>query len=346
MRTVRALVADPSPTFRRLVATALERLPDVRVAASVRDGSAALERIAAEPFDLVVLDLDLAAVDGAATIREIRRRDRRVPVVVVSGQCQPDAPATREALAAGATRCVAKPPTADDRFLDELGEVVRGALEAPRQALAGLPPAGAAPRRPFGPSSPRLVVVGASTGGPEAIAQLLGAVRHPLRVPVLLVQHMPPFFTPVFAQRLASATGADVREAIDGEVLLPGRIRVAPGDRHVVVRAERGGLRTFLNTDPPENSCRPAVDVTLRSAAEACDGRVLTVILTGVGADGRAGCAALRARGGTVLAQDEATSVVWGMPGAVTRAGLASRVGPIPELAFALEACLAVAGAA
>lgn len=194
--------------------------------------------------------------------------------------------------------------------------------------------------RAFGNPTPRILIVGASTGGPEAITRLLLALPRPFSLPVLVVQHMPVYFTSVFAERLATTLGVDVREAIEGEVLRPGQIRLAPGDRHVEVRADRNALTTHLTQEPPENFCRPSVDVTLRTAAEACGARVLAVILTGVGADGRAGCARVTAAGGRVYAQDEATSVVWGMPGAVARAGLAERVGPIPDLAVAVQQAL------
>ncbi|MFC6342881.1 CheB methylesterase domain-containing protein, partial [Nocardioides hankookensis] len=177
----------------------------------------------------------------------------------------------------------------------------------------------------------RLLVIGASTGGPEALSTLLSALP-PLPVPIAVVQHMPPLFTTQFAARLNRQLDVEVTEAVHGQVLRPGTVCIAPGEFHLEVVSDKRGLVTRLTQDPPENYCRPAVDVLFRSAAAAVGGSVLGVVLTGMGADGAKGSRNIVDRGGAVLAQDQHTSVVWGMPGAVTNAGLAERVLPLAEL--------------
>jgi two-component system chemotaxis response regulator CheB len=217
----------------------------------------------------------------------------------------------------------------------------RPAAPAARAAVPALPRV-PAPRT--GPrSKPAVLVVGSSTGGPEALATVLPHLPASLPVPVLMVQHMPPVFTRQFAQRLDRLSALRVVEAVDGTPLLPGTVHLAPGDHHLVIRADRAGtLRTALTQDPPENFCRPAVDPLFRSAVAAYGGAVLGVVLTGMGSDGRQGAGAIREAGGTVLVQDQATSVVWGMPGAIAQAGYADEVLPLDRVAEAIHRHLSV----
>jgi two-component system chemotaxis response regulator CheB len=189
----------------------------------------------------------------------------------------------------------------------------------------------------------RLVVVGSSTGGPEALSRFVGALGAPPPVPVLIVQHMPPVFTRQLAARLDRLSVPTVVEAAGGESLTPGTVYVAPGDHHLVVRSQGLGLAAGIQDTPPVNFCRPSVDVLFSSAVDAVGGEIVGVVLTGMGADGRTGAGRIVAAGGTMLVQDEATSVVWGMPGAVANAGFAHRVLPIDQIAGALEGVLAVA---
>jgi two-component system chemotaxis response regulator CheB len=199
---------------------------------------------------------------------------------------------------------------------------------------AGPLAAALAAHRPAGPARrPRILAIGSSTGGPQALAAFVRRLTVPLPVPVVVVQHMPPGFTAMLADHLSRLGGPQGGEAKDGDLLQPGRLYVAPGDRHLLVEAAPAGLVARLTTDPPENFCRPAVDPMLRSVVAACEGRVLAVILTGMGQDGLQGCKAVAAAGGTVFAQDEASSVVWGMPGAVAKAGLAQALLPPEQLA-------------
>jgi two-component system chemotaxis response regulator CheB len=186
----------------------------------------------------------------------------------------------------------------------------------------------------------RLLAIGSSTGGPQALFTLVQGLGDTLSVPVVLTQHMPRTFTPILAEHITKLHGLPCAEATHGEVLRAGRIYLAPGDRHLLVERVAGGLQARLSDDPPENFCRPSVDPMLRSAATACDGRVLVAMLTGMGHDGLAGTRQVIDAGGTAVAQDEATSVVWGMPGAVAQAGLCHAVLPLPEIAMKLRTLL------
>ena len=179
----------------------------------------------------------------------------------------------------------------------------------------------------------RLLAVGSSTGGPQALFTLVQGLGRAVSVPVVLTQHMPATFTPILAEHMTRLGGMPCAEAKDGESLQAGRIYLAPGDRHLLVEGARGAMRARLSDAPPENFCRPSVDPMLRSAAMACDGRVLVAMLTGMGHDGLAGTRAVVQAGGAAVAQDEATSVVWGMPGAIAQAGLCHAVLPLPRLA-------------
>jgi two-component system chemotaxis response regulator CheB len=187
--------------------------------------------------------------------------------------------------------------------------------------------------RPAAVMPPKLLAIGSSTGGPQALFTLIQGLGPTLKVPAVLTQHMPATFTPILAQHITKLGGLPCAEATDGEALLAGRLYLAPGDRHLLVETTRGAMRARLTSDPPENFCRPSVDPMLRSAAVACEGRVLVAILTGMGSDGLAGTKRVIEAGGTAIAQDEATSVVWGMPGAIAHAGLCHQVLPLPRIA-------------
>jgi two-component system, chemotaxis family, protein-glutamate methylesterase/glutaminase len=271
----------------------------------------------------------------------------RVPIIMFSTVTARGATATLDALSAGANDYVTKP--ANVGSVAQSMESVREQLIPRIRALTGRPPLPAAVRAsaseaaaprvpaPRGPRTPPAVlVIGSSTGGPEALTRVVPHLPATLPVPVLLTQHMPPVFTTQFAQRLDRLSALRVVEATDGAPLLPGTVHLAPGDRHLVVRATARGPVTALTQDPPENFCRPAVDPLFRSAASVYQGAVLAVVLTGMGSDGRSGAGDVRGAGGTVLVQDQASSVVWGMPGAVTQAGYADEVLPLDRVAEAI----------
>ena len=339
---IRVLVVDDSAVMRRVISTALAKDPQLEIAGTAHHGRAALEALAVLRPDVVTLDIEMPEMDGLAALRELRKTHPRLPVIMFSSLTHRGAQATILALTAGASDYVGKP--AD---LANLAEAFR-CLELellPKVKMFGeqvLARRAAAPPAPgpvtFAPTgrirrgTMEAVCLGISTGGPMALVQLFAAWTEPLPVPLFIVQHMPPMFTALLAQRLTSAGVMDVQEARDGDLIEAGRAYLAPGGRHLEVVRTNGLARLRVTDDPPENSCRPAVDVLFRSAAQVYGGGLLGVVLTGMGADGLRGCLAIRERGGSILAQDEASSVVWGMPGAVVNAGLADAVLPLTDL--------------
>lgn len=342
---VRVMLCDDSPTARTAMGRVLEADPQLRVVGRAGDGRQALEMLEAlapaDRPDVMLLDLEMPVMDGMTVLPLLLKAQPKLAVIVASALTQRGAEATMAAMRAGAADYLPKPSAAgggvrDPAFQAELLAKVKGwarmqARAAPRPVLpmAGKPvlrASGIVPR-------PRVLVVGSSTGGPQALASFVRGLRGALPVPIVMVQHMPVGFTAMLADHLGRLGGPAAAEARDGETLQAGRIYLAPGDRHLLVENVGGALVARLNAGPPENFCRPAVDPTLRSLVTACEGRVTAVILTGMGSDGMLGCKAVAAAGGTVLAQDEASSVVWGMPGAVARAGLAQALLPPEQLA-------------
>ena len=354
MTPVRVLVVDDSVVVRRLVSEMLGRDPRVEVVGTAPDGRLALARVEQLAPDVVTMDIEMPVMNGIEAVRALRRAGHRMPIVMFSTLTERGAVATLDALAAGATDYVAKPTgghsVADSvqRVADELVPKVLGlAGTAARRGTVPRRVPSPAPRGPVArvtgllpAHGVRLVVVGTSTGGPEALSRLVGGLSAAPPVPVLVVQHMPPVFTSQLAARLDRLGPATVVEAAAGDPLVPGTIYVAPGDHHLVVRTRAAGFAAGLDDGPPVSFCRPSVDVLFSSAVEAVGGELVALVMTGMGADGRTGCGQVVAAGGTVMVQDEATSVVWGMPGAVATAGFAHRVLPLGDLAGALEARL------
>lgn len=345
---VRVMLCDDSATTRAILARILEGEPGIRVVHRAADGQAALAALPLARPDVVLLDLEMPVMDGMTALPLILKAAPRAAVIVASALTQRGAKAAIAALAAGAADYVPKPQgaaggAADPAFRAELVAKLRGWARVKRQegrtATAPAPPAARA-LPPASRARPAVVAIGCSTGGPQALARLVGRLPR-LPVPVVLVQHMPAGFTTMLAEHLDRLGPNRCAEARDGEALAPGCIHLAPGDRHLLVEATAAGLRARLTADPPVNFCRPAVDPMLRSLVAACGGKLLAVILTGMGQDGLAGCRAVAAAGGTVLAQDEASSVVWGMPGAVARAGLAALLAPPEALAERIAALAA-----
>jgi len=351
-------VVDDSTAIRKVLSEAIGRAPDLELCGTAPNGQVALERLEAAAPDVVTLDIEMPVLDGISTLRTLKGLRPRLPVLMFSSHTVRGALATLDALAAGASDFVAKPvvagPSEALAFVEK--EVLprlralggRDAGPTPpdaRPADAAGGPASAPPRSP--PAPPRLVgrtaraplqalVVAVSTGGPQALASFLPALPRGLPVPILVVQHMPPLFTRILAERLSSLGPNPVVEGIDGLDAAPGRVVLAPGGaQHMVVGHGVKGAppRLKLDAGPPENSCRPAADPLFRTAAEVWGAGLVAVVLTGMGRDGCLGAARVRELGGTVLVQDRESAVVWGMPGAVVSAGLAEAELPIDALA-------------
>jgi two-component system chemotaxis response regulator CheB len=341
---VHVLVVDDSVVMRRVIARALERDPLIARTEFAAHGRVALAKIAQHPPDVVVLDLEMPELDGFGTLAEIRRLHPRLPVVVFSSVDERSAAAALEALSLGATDFVVKPTAssleAAEAYVSEhLAPVVKALAAAPVSGLRRQAPAAPAAPAAVIPRTPvSVIVIAVSTGGPDALHTLVSGLPAELRVPVLIVQHMPPLFTRLLAERLDRACLLRVCEAEDGEQPMPGGVYLAPGDHHLSVTRNGSNFSLSLGEGPPENSCRPAADVLFRTAAGAYGSGVLAVVLTGMGRDGLRGCAAVRAAGGQVVVQDPDTAVIGSMPAAVADAGLAHAVLPLVEVAPELVA--------
>lgn len=344
---IRVMLCDDSAVARGALARLLAQDGAIRVVAQAADGRAALDQLAAMPPsgrpDVLLLDLEMPGMDGLTTLPLVLRAAPGTQVIVASALTQRGADATMRALRAGAVDYLPKPTAAqggmaDPRFGEELRAKVTGWARMRRKAVARPASPLVVPRVTTQAGRPRAIAIGSSTGGPQALALLIGAFTRPPPVPVLVAQHMPAGFTALLADHLHRLGRLPCAEARDGEALAPGRLYLAPGDRHLLAEAAGAGLVARLSDGPAENFCRPAVDPLLRSLVAACGGRVAAAILTGMGHDGLEGCRALAAAGGAVIAQDEASSVVWGMPGAVAKAGLAALLAPPDAIAARLLA--------
>jgi len=338
----------------------LSRDPAIESVSTASNGKIALARISQVHPDAIVLDVEMPEMDGLQTVAEIRRFNKTLPVIMFSTVTARGASATLDAIALGANDYVTKPSTRSGT-LGQLGLVYQELVDKikahchfdanPVDGYASrtnhsvgsaasiiapppitLPGVHLSIAKPVVSAPIDAIAIGVSTGGPNALAALLPSFLSDLAVPVFIVQHMPRLFTKLLAERLSSKMQIPVDEARSGDVVTAGRVWLAPGDYHMIVK--RVGARVIVQTnqDSPENSCRPAVDPLFRSVAETYGSRALGVIMTGMGQDGLRGCEAIRARGGQVLVQDEASSVVWGMPGFVARAGLADKIVPLSEL--------------
>jgi two-component system chemotaxis response regulator CheB len=335
---IRVLIVDDSATIRAVLSSTLAADPDLKVVGTANDGRAAVDAVAANPPDIVLLDVEMPVMDGIAALRAIRRLHPKLPVLMFSSLTERGARATLDSLLAGANDYAAKPSGLDPaEVADRIRTDVIAKIKAlvPRTAAVARKPATptvVATRRSAAREPIRAVVVAVSTGGPTALAEVLPAFAAGARVPILIVQHMPAFFTGQLAERLQKICGVSVREGADGQRITPGDILLAPGGQHMEVIGDGKEPTVRLTTDPPVNSCRPSADILFRSAARVWGAGTLGVVLTGMGRDGLAGARCLVDAGGEVLAQDEFTSVVWGMPGEVVRAGLADAVLPLTQI--------------
>jgi two-component system chemotaxis response regulator CheB len=344
MAKIRILIVDDSVVIRRLLSDCLNNDSELEVIGTAADGQLALAKVTQLTPDIVILDMEMPVLDGLQTLKAIRSTHYRLPVIMFSTLTERGAVATLDALSLGASDYVTKP--ANVGSVTAAMVRIRQELIPKIKLLCGRSPAkpGVLRESPtdlqtllgsklISYHSPEILAIGVSTGGPNALAALIPQLRKSLPVPVVIVQHMPPLFTRLLAERINAVSGIKTQEGVNGSALLPGEIWIAPGGFHMEVVKNRDGFSLHTHDGPHENSCRPAVDVLFRSVAQTYGARSLGVVLTGMGEDGLRGCECIREAGGQVLVQDEATSVVWGMPGAVSKAGLAEKVLPLVELA-------------
>lgn len=346
---IRVLVVDDSVVIRRLVTHALEDDPELEVVGAASNGAIALQRIPQLNPDVLTLDIEMPEMDGLETLRRVRRDFPQLRVIMFSTLTERGAAVTLQALTLGADDYVAKASNEGSldrsmkRLREELIPKIKQFFHLPCQSRAEASPEPA--RVPAPPPAwrstpalqntkvrPKVVVIGVSTGGPTALGAILPELPAGFPLPILVVQHMPPLFTRLLAERLHTICRLPVEEASQGAPVDVGKILIAPGNFHLKVVSNGGPAHVYLDQSPHQNSCRPAVDALFTSIGEVYGGAVIAAVLTGMGQDGLRGAEILRAQGASILAQDEASSVVWGMPGAVVNAGLADRVLPLDQI--------------
>ncbi|XBQ16491.1 MAG: chemotaxis response regulator protein-glutamate methylesterase [Oceanicaulis sp.] len=353
----RVLIIDDSAVVRGLVARWIEADNRLEVAATCADGEQGVKKAGELQPDLVVLDIEMPKMDGLTALPLILKAAPRARVVMASTLTRKGAEVTMRALSLGAADYAPKPEAGRVAGAEAYREDLIAKLVALSPRYSARPAtfqsrqsaATAAPRpAPVYPSTPRtavatrpsLIAIGSSTGGPQALRDVVAALPKEPSAPIVIAQHMPKLFTAILAEHLAKS-GIPAAEAKHGEMLRAGRIYLAPGDFHFTLRQGGGGFEAVLDQNPPVNFCRPAVDPLFETCARLAGRGVLAIVLTGMGADGREGARAIRAAGGQVIVQDQASSVVWGMPGAVAEAGLADMILPLkdigPEIARRLK---------
>lgn len=352
---IRVLVVDDSSLMRKIIATALSKHPSIEIVCFAKNGLEAIDAVEKYSPDVVTLDIEMPEMDGLAALREIRKKHQKLPIIMFSTLTQKGAQATVVALTRGASDYVEKPSNSiggmDESFriLDaqlipkvlglakraKLSKTVRTSkFKAPefKHALVPERPVESTPKvvKTFYPA--HAVCIGVSTGGPVALMELFSQFTSPLSVPIFIVQHIPPSFTALLAARLSTAGAMTIKEPVQGEEAVPGVAYLAPGGQHMVLRRQLGRTTIHMTSDPAENSCRPAVDVLFRSAADVYGQHLLAVVMTGMGYDGLKGCHYVNNKLGQVIVQDEESSVIWGMPGAVVGADAADAVFPLNQL--------------
>jgi two-component system, chemotaxis family, protein-glutamate methylesterase/glutaminase len=356
------MVVDDSVVIRGMISRWIGAEPDMEVSASLRTGLDAVNQIERVKPDVAVLDIEMPDLDGISALPQLLAKKRDLVIIMASTLTRRNAEISFKALSLGAADYIPKPEstreaTAAETFHHDLIQKIRhlgararrraspAASPSPAPALdrvrevAPQPAAAPAPqlqlaRRPFSMLAPRVLLIGSSTGGPQALMTLVADIGPVIdRFPVLITQHMPPTFTTILAEHLARASRRPAHEAVDGELVKPGRIYLAPGGRHMRVVRHGTDAAIALDDGPPVNFCKPAVDPLFNSAIDVWQGSIMSVILTGMGSDGMRGGKEIVAAGGSVIAQDEATSVVWGMPGAATNAGICAAVLPLNQIA-------------
>lgn len=349
---IRVMLVDDSAIIRGLLSRILNADPDIRIVASVQDGEKALAAVKRDDIDVVVLDIEMPVMDGLTALPKLIAAKPGIKVIMASTLTRRNAEVSLKALQAGAADYVAKPSShaginnANDFKRELVAKVKALGRTGARRAGPGRPRSGGTPGRPAAAQAarpvprgggstipPKAIAVGSSTGGPQALLKLFGDLGGGLAQPIFVTQHMPSTFTALLAENVQRNTEFAASEGRDGEVARGGHVYIAPGDYHMEITGSPNEPIIQTNQNPPENFCRPAVDPMLRSLTKVYGGGLLVIILTGMGSDGKNGCEDVVAAGGSVIAQDEDSSVVWGMPGTVSNAGLCSAVLPLTEIA-------------
>lgn len=338
MPKIRVLIVDDSVVVRTRVSKILSSDPELEVVGVAANGNIALAKIPQVNPDAIVLDVEMPQMNGLETLAAIRQSYPKLPVIMFSTFTRTGATATLDALTLGASDYATKPSNlgsveaANQHIYTDLIPKIKlfgsGATKTPTTTIAPSKSLPLPPRQGI-----EAIAIGVSTGGPNALATLLPVFPANLSIPILIVQHMPPLFTKLMAERLAAKCQIPVVEAVAGTVLQSGGVWIAPGDFHLLVRREGNLVRLVTNQNPLENSCRPSVDVLFHSISQVYGAKSLAIVLTGMGQDGLRGCQWIRSAGGQVFVQDKKSSVVWGMPGAVASAGLADRVLTLDQMA-------------
>ena len=347
---VRVMVVDDSAVIRGLITRMLESSGDISVVSSMPNGEQALKALGKHEIDVIVLDIEMPVMDGLTALPKLLEMKPDVKIIMASTLTVKNAEISMRALQAGASDYVPKPTSSKEisggvDFKRELVEKVRSLGHARKgrsvRAVPGVPAAavekkslypGAVTLREPGKFPPGVLAIGSSTGGPQALFVVLKGLKD-LGIPIIITQHMPATFTAILAEHISRTAGIPCCEGKDGDVLKPNQIYLAPGGKHMLVEAKGAQVVVKLDDGPQENFCKPAVDPMLRSVATAYGPRVLTCILTGMGSDGSKGGKFIADAGGTVIAQDEATSTVWGMPGAAAHSGICSAILPLTDIA-------------
>ncbi len=354
------MVVDDSVVIRGLISRWIASEPDMVVAASLRTGLDAVNQLERVNPDVAVLDIEMPELDGISALPQLLAKKRNLIIIMASTLTRRNAEISFKALSLGASDYIPKPestrePAAAETFHHDLIQKIRSLGAKVRRTVSSSPPLApaldrlreASPRpalaplahppflrRSFSTQAPRVLLVGSSTGGPQALMTLVTGLGPVIdRFPVLITQHMPPTFTTILAEHLARSSHRPANEAVDGEIVKAGRIYLAPGGRHMRVVRHGTDIAIALDDGPPVNFCKPAVDPLFTSAIDVWQGGVLAVVLTGMGSDGMRGGKEIVAAGGSVIAQDEASSVVWGMPGSAANAGICAAVLPLNQIA-------------
>ena len=361
---IRVMVVDDSVVVRGLVSSWISEEPGLEVVASLRTGREAVDQLERANPDVVILDVEMPDLDGISALPLLLEKKRDLVVIMASTLTRRNAEVSLKALSLGAADYIPKPETSrgvttSTEFRRDVVEKIRqlgarrkriadprartpGPVSRPFEARVGVRGPAATPAhaghpirlRPFAPTPPRVLLIGSSTGGPQALTNVVSHLASVIdRAPVLITQHMPPTFTTILAEHLTRASGRPAREGQEGEPITPCHVYLAPGGRHMQVARQNGQPVIVLDDGPLVNFCRPAVDPLFSSASKMWGPAILALILTGMGSDGTKGAGEIVAAGGSVVAQDEATSVVWGMPGAAANAGVCSAVLPLDQIA-------------